>query len=204
MPPTLVVRGTQVAASVGQAVAIGLGLLGLFGNPMLLFIALFVYLGASSEAHAVQMREITHGVVVSDAMVTRFETLPPSGVLEDAVQCLIRTTQHEFPVVDGAGKLRGVLTRDDLIRALRDRGPDAPVLDVMQANIPLVHHRQPLSEALRVMQEGGTAPAVGVVDGTGRLIGYITSEAVGEMMMLHAAMPQGRRARPPNPWGQGG
>ena len=142
--------------------------------------------------------------LAADAMVTRFESLSPSSTVSDAAECLIRTTQHEFPVVDGGGKLRGVLTRDAMVQALRDRGPDAPVLDAMQANIPLVHHRQPLSEALRVMQEGGTAPAVGVVDGTGRLIGYITSEAVGEMMMLHALMPQGRRARPPNPWGQGG
>ncbi|QCN98274.1 CBS domain-containing protein (plasmid) [Azospirillum argentinense] len=186
------VRGTQVAASIGQAVAIGLGLLGLFGNPMLLFIALFVYLGASSEAHAVQMREITHGVVVSDAMVTRFETLPPSGVLEDAVQCLIRTTQHEFPVVDGAGTLRGVLTRDDLIRALRDRGPDTPVLEVMRPDIPVIHRHGKLEEALRLMQEK-SLPAVGVDDGNGRLVGLVTPENVGEMMMVQAARHALRR-----------
>jgi stage IV sporulation protein FB len=197
-------RATQLAASIGQALAFGLGLLGLFGNPMLIFIALFVWLGAGAEAHAAQMREVSRGMLAADAMVTRFESLSPASTVSDAAECLIRTTQHEFPVVDGGGKLRGVLTRDAMVQALRDRGPDAPVLDAMQAGIPLVHHRQPLSEALRVMQEGGTAPAVGVVNGAGRLIGYITPEAVGEMMMLHAALPQGRRARPANPWGQGG
>ncbi|WP_207461360.1 site-2 protease family protein [Azospirillum sp. SYSU D00513] len=185
-------RGTQMAASVGQAVAFGLGLLGLFGNPLLIFIALFVYLGAASEAHAVQMREITRGVAVSDAMVTRFESLSPSSVVEDAVQCLIRTTQHEFPVVDGAGRLRGVLTRDDMIRALRERGPDTPVLEVMRTDIPVVRNRGNLEEALRVMQEN-RLPAVGVTDGEGRLVGLVTPENVGEMMMIQSARPQPAR-----------
>ena len=42
-------RATRIAASIGQAVAFGLGFLGLFGNPPLLFIALFVFLAASHE-----------------------------------------------------------------------------------------------------------------------------------------------------------
>jgi stage IV sporulation protein FB len=184
-------RGTQMAASVGQAFAIGLGLLGLFGNPLLIFIALFVYLGAASEAHAVQMREITRGVIISDAMVTQFERLSPSSVLEDAVQCLIRTTQHEFPVVDGAGRLRGVLTRDDLIRALRERGAQTPVLEVMRSDIPVIQHRRNLQEALQVMQEKGL-PAVGVNDNEGRLVGLVTPENIGEMMMIQAARPAAR------------
>ncbi|MBY0299926.1 MAG: site-2 protease family protein [Methylobacterium sp.] len=189
-------RGTQIAAGVGQAVAFGLGLLGLVGgNPLLIFIAFFVYLGAASEAHAVQMRQVSRGLLAGDAMITRFESLGPNSRVEDAVQGLIATTQHEFPVVDGAGRLRGVLTRDDMIRALRERGPDAPVLEVMRADIPTLRDRQPLEDALRLMQES-RLPAVGVTDGFGRLVGLITPENVGEMMMILTASPQGR---PPLP-----
>lgn len=184
-------RGTQIAATVGQVFAFGLGLLGLFGNPLLLFIALFVYLGAASESQAVQMREFTRGIVVSEAMITRFESLSPSSVLEEAVRCLLHTTQHEFPVVDGAGRLRGVLTRDDMIRALRDRGPETPVLEVMRSDIPVVLQRYTLDEALRLMQEK-RLPAVGVNDNDGRLVGLVTPENVGEMMMVHAARPERR------------
>src|SRR5439155_15926738 len=47
-------RATQIAASVGQGMALLFGLLGLVWNPFLLFIALFVYMGAAEEAATVQ------------------------------------------------------------------------------------------------------------------------------------------------------
>jgi len=194
-------RGTRIAAGVGQAVAFALGLAGLFGgNPLLIFIALFVYMGAAAEASAAQMRDASRGMIASDAAVTRFEGLSPTSTVEDAVECLLRTSQHDFPVVDGVGRLRGVVTRDDMIRALRERGPDASVLDVMRRDIPVLHHRQPLDEVLRAMQEG-RHPAVGVVDSGGRLVGLITPEDVGELMMVQAARPP--RRMPLNPWGPG-
>lgn len=193
-------RGTRIAAGVGQAVAFGLGLLGLLGgNALLIFIALFVYLGAASESHAVQMRQVSRGMLAADAMVSRFESLRPDARVEDAVRCLLATTQHEFPVVDGAGALRGVLTRDDMIRTLKERGPDVPVLEVMRADVPLVRDRASLEAALRLMQGGG-APAVGVVDRDDRLVGLITPENVGELMMVLSAQP-GRRTPRQDPPG---
>ncbi len=197
-------RATQIAAVIGQGVAFVFGLLGLFGNPLLLFIALFVYLGAAAESHSVQLRQVARGMLVTDAMITHFESLTPASSVADAVQCLIRTTQHEFPVVDGAGRLRGVLTRDAMIQALREQGPDTPVIEAMQRDVPVVHPRQSLAEALNLLQEN-RLPAVGVTDGSGRLVGLITPENVGEIMMLHAAHPQDRPQpvdRPParNPW----
>ncbi len=188
-------RGTQIAATVGQVVAFGLGLLGLMSNPLLIFIAVFVYLGAASEAHAVQMRQVSRGMLVSDAMITRFETLTPSSRVDDAVQCLIKTTQHEFPVVDGAGQLRGVLTRDDMVRALRERGPETPVVEVMRSDIPVLHHRLPLEDAMRLMQKD-RLPAIGVTNSQLRLVGLVTPENIAEMMMILAANPK-RSARMP-------
>jgi stage IV sporulation protein FB len=166
---------------------------------MLVFIALFVYMAASSEAHAAQMRQVSRGVMVDDAMVTRFEALGPESRVDDAVELLLRTTQHEFPVLDGAGRLRGVLTRDCMIKALKERGPDASVLDVMRTDIPVVRDRGSLDEALKLMQEK-RLPAVGVANTEGRLVGLVTPENVGEMMMVEAARPGGFR-RGGGPWG---
>lgn len=126
-------RATQVAASIGQALAFLFGLLGLFGNPLLLFIVLFVYLAAAAEAHSVQMRQVARGILAADAAITPFESLSPLRRLADAVQALVRTTQLEFPVVDGAGRLRGVLMRNGMIRALIDDGPHVAVTEIIRA-----------------------------------------------------------------------
>jgi stage IV sporulation protein FB len=194
------IRATEIAAAIGQAVAFLLGFLGLFGNPLLIFIAIFVYLAASAEAHVVAIRAMSRGVPVTAAMMTQFATLTPDEHIDAAVETLLRTSQSEFPVVDGAGRPAGVLGRNDLIRALKERGPDARVADAMTAHIPVLSHRSCLDEAFRVLQEK-SAPAVGIVDASDRLIGLVTSETVGEMLMLHQALPQGTRF---GPWSQPG
>src|SRR6185312_13405409 len=70
-------RATQIAASLGQGLAFAFGFLGLFYNPLLIFIAIFVYLAAASEAHSVALRAMSRGVPVSTAMMTQFATLAP-------------------------------------------------------------------------------------------------------------------------------
>jgi stage IV sporulation protein FB len=189
------VRATEIAATIGQWVAFGLGFLGLFGNPLLIFIAIFVYLAAAAEARLVAVRAMSRGVPVSEAMMTQFATLTTGAPIEEAVETLIRTSQSEFPVVDGAGKPVGVLGRGDLIRALKERGPDARVGDAMAEGIPTVNIRRCLDDAFRVLQEKA-APAVGVVDASGRLVGLITPETIGEMLMVREALPAGVRIGP--------
>ncbi|HXX51000.1 MAG TPA: site-2 protease family protein [Xanthobacteraceae bacterium] len=184
------VRATEIAASVGQAVAFLLGFLGLFGNPILIFIAVFVYLAAAAESHLVAIRAISQGVPVTSAMMTEFATLTPDEHIDAAVETLLRTSQTEFPVVDAVGRPVGLLARNDLIRALKQRGPDAKVADTMTAQMPTLGHRHCLDEAFRLLQEK-SAPAVGVIDASQRLIGLVTSATIGEMLMVHRAMPAG-------------
>jgi stage IV sporulation protein FB len=189
------VRATEIAAMIGQFVAFVLGFLGLFGNPLLIFIAIFVYLAAASEAQLVAVRAMSRGVPISAAMMTQFATLSPDASIDEAVETLLRTSQNEFPVVDGAGRPAGVLGRNDLIRTLKQRGPDARVKDAMTSPLPTVSHRGCLDEAFRILQEKA-APAVGVLDASGRLAGLVTTETIAEMLMVRDALPKGMRLGP--------
>jgi stage IV sporulation protein FB len=184
------VRATEIAASIGQFVAFGLGFLGLFGNPLLIFIAIFVYLAASSEAQLVAMRAMSRDVPVSAAMMTQYATLTADEHIDAAVETLLRTSQSEFPVLDAERRLLGVLGRADMIRALKQLGPNARVDEAMTPDVPTIGHRRCLDEAVRLLQEK-QAPAVGVVDADNRLVGLITSETIGEMLMVRDALPQG-------------
>src|SRR5262245_26965550 len=131
-------RATRVAATIGQGLAFVFALLGLLGSPMLILIAVFIFLAASGEAGYVQAREYTRGYLASHAMITSFQTLSPTASIDDAAALLLRTTQQEFPVVEGAGALRGFLTREALIGALKQSGGATPVLDVMDRDVPVV------------------------------------------------------------------
>jgi stage IV sporulation protein FB len=189
------VRATEVAAMIGQGLAFVLGFLGLFGNPLLIFVAIFVYLAASAESHMVAIRAVSRGVPVTAAMMTQFATLTPEEHVDTAIETLLQTSQGEFPVVNGLGRPLGVLGRNELIRALKERGPGTRVGDAMTGPLPTLSHRSCLDEAFRLLQEK-SVPAVGVINAAGRLIGFVTSATIAEMLMVQRAKPGGARLGP--------
>ncbi|PYJ46749.1 MAG: site-2 protease family protein [Verrucomicrobia bacterium] len=184
-------RATQVAALIGQGFAFAFGFIGLLFNPFLIFIALFVYIGASQEAALAQMKDVSRRFPVSSAMVREFRTLAASATLDEAVDALLATSQHDFPVVDDTGNVAGLLTRHDLIPALRKSDPSLRVGDVMRRDIPTVTTGTRFEDAFRIMQECN-CPAVPVLDRMKRLVGLLTPENVTELMMVHSAMPRRR------------
>jgi Zn-dependent protease/CBS domain-containing protein len=188
-------RATQIAASIGQGCAFVFGFAGLIipNGFMLIFIALFVYVGASQEAALAQMRDVSRRFPVSSAMVREFRSLPVSATLQEAVDALLATSQHDFPVLDENGNVAGILTRHDLIAALRKDDPTIRVGDVMRRDIPTVTTGTRFEEAFRIMQECN-CPAVPVLDNMKRLVGLLTPENVSELMMVQSALPRRRAA----------
>jgi len=112
---------TQAAAHIGQGIAFVFGFLGLFFDPFLLFIALFVWMGASGEAGMVQMRTSLGGIPVQQVMYRDIRTLQPDDTLATAVEQILSGWQQDFPVVYGS-RVLGVLTREDLVRAIAQGG----------------------------------------------------------------------------------
>jgi Zn-dependent protease/CBS domain-containing protein len=179
------VRATQVAASIGQGLAFLFGLFGLFNNPFLLFIAFFVWIGASQEASMVQVRNSISGIPVTQAMQTSFETLSPSDRLDRVVNLILAGSQQDFPVVENE-QFIGVLTRDDFIRALSQKGQNTPVTDVIRRNVPTVDSHEMVEMALMRLQESG-AKTLPVMHG-GRFVGLVTSENITEFLMIRSAL----------------
>jgi Zn-dependent protease len=188
-------RATNIAATIGQFIAFVFGFWGLVGgNPLLIFVALFVYMGAGQEAAATQMRELARHSAVGDAMISDFRTLPATATLGDAADALLATSQREFPITDEAGAVLGLLTRDDLIAGLKQHGPAAPIATSMKPGVRSIPLHASLEQAFTLMNEH-QLPALMVLDSRGQAIGMITPENVGELMMIHSALDGG--SKPP-------
>lgn len=183
------VRATQIAASVGQGMAILFGLLAIvIFNPFLLFIALFVYLGAQQEASFALMRTAIEGLPVSSAMLTQFSPLHPWDTLEEAVRLLLAGSEQDFPVIE-EGKMVGVLTRKRLMRALAEGDERSTrIQNAMQRVCEPADVGEMLDSAFRRMQEN-ECPMLPVVR-EGKLVGLLTAENVGELVMITSSLRQ--------------
>jgi Zn-dependent protease/predicted transcriptional regulator len=184
-------RATRIAARVGQAMAIVFGFVAVTNgfDPFLLFVALFVYLGAEQEANSTLLRSAARGLTARDAMLTEFTALGPGSTLGEAVDHLLAGAEKEFPVLGVNGHLAGVLTSTRLVKSLTLADRDTRVFEVMELPGPPVEAGAPLDAALDRLRESAAA-MLPVVHG-GRLVGVLTLENVGELMMLAAAV--GRR-----------
>lgn len=180
------VRATQIAANIGQGIALILGFIGLFSNPFLMFIAFFVWIGASQEASMVQVRNSVSGIPVTRAMLTDFKTLSPRDNLSQVVALILSGSQHDFPVVDANGRVAGVLDRDSFMRALTQHGQSAPVMDFIRRDLPQVDSFDMIEMALTRLNESAskTLPVIH----QGQLVGLITAENITEFLMIRSAL----------------
>lgn len=188
-------RATNIAATIGQGMAIVFGFLGIFTNPMLLFIAFFVWIGANQEASAAELKTSMAGARVRDAMLTEFRVLSPESTLADAARMLLAGSQQDFPVIH-QGQLAGILSRGLLIKGLKESGEQAPVLSVMSQSMEILHPDELLDHALERgggTERGGAMPVV--IDG--KVVGLLTPENIGEYFMIRSALARRSGNRPP-------
>jgi CBS domain-containing protein len=184
------VRATLTASHVGQALALVFGLIGLFAaNPFLVFIALFVWMGAEAEASTVQVRTLG-GVPVQRVMLTEFRTLQPDDTLANAVNHVLAGFQHDFPVVFGDHVL-GILTREDLMKALAQRGSEVHLREVMRRDVPAVDSHDMLERALPVLRSSGLRSIP--VEHDDRLVGMLDLENVAEFLTVQSALRRSQR-----------
>ena len=190
------VRATQIAANVGQGIALVFGFIGMFTDPFLVFIALFVWIGASQESGVAQMKNIVSGIPVARAMITDFKTLSPRDTLAQAVGLILAGSQHDFPVVDAVGQVAGVLERDTFMRALTQHGQSAPVMNFIRRDLPEVDSYDMLEGVLTRLQESNlkTLPVLHA----GQLVGIITMENISEYLMIRSALKVSNRILNPS------
>ncbi|HEY9428870.1 MAG TPA: site-2 protease family protein [Gemmatimonadaceae bacterium] len=184
-------RATRIAAEVGKGFALVFGIVGLFvlRDPWLVLIALFVWLGAAGEAAMAQQNTAFDGIRVERVMIRDVRTLTPDDPLSRAVDEVLSGFQQDFPVLE-RGAVVGVLTRSDLMKALAAHGPTSRVGDAMDRAFAVTDPNDELEDALARLRSC-RCKTLPVVRGH-ELVGVLTTENVGEFMMVQSAMRAGQ------------
>jgi Zn-dependent protease/CBS domain-containing protein len=178
-------RATMMAARIGRVFALLFGVVGLLYNPLLVLIALFVWLGAASESSATQMHTMLSGVNVERVMIRDVRTLAPGDTLDVALHHVLEGFQTDFPVVEN-GKVVGVLTRAGLLGGLAREGREAPVAHSMETSFSTAESGEPAERAMATLGECRCRTLPVLTDG--RLSGVLTPDNVGEYVMIEAAL----------------
>lgn len=190
-------RATQIAATLGRAMAFVFGFIAVTEGPiMLLLIAFFVWIGASQEASLAQMKSTLGGIPVAEAMLRDFYTLHPGDTLGRAVELILAGSQHDFPVLED-GRTVGILSRSALMAALAQQGPHSTVGQAMAREFQEAAPHELLETAFARLQEA-QADCLPVLS-RGQLVGLLTSENVAEYLLIRKALRQAPGASQPPP-----
>ncbi len=177
-------KATRVAASIGQLLALGFIFIGFFFNPFLIFIGLFIYLGAQGESSVVEAQSLLSGYTVGHALLREIPVLEIHETIEQASDKLLATQNRNFLVVSN-GEPVGTLSRDEIIRALRQGKGHVAIEESMDANFLRLDVNEPLEQAWLKLHRA--RKTVAPVYQQNRLVGLLDTENISEFLMIRDA-----------------
>jgi Zn-dependent protease/predicted transcriptional regulator len=175
------VKATQIAANAGKLVALFFIIYGLFNNPFLILIGVFVIFGAQTEYEYTRSRSLISGITTGDIMMHNFTPLHPLQTIGDAIKVLLNGRENKFVVIDN-GVLTGVITKNDIIRGLQSSGDQALIQHYMTPHPVTVQADMPLQNAydMMVQQRFSLLPVMK----NGQLVGLLDMDNIAEALMI--------------------
>jgi predicted transcriptional regulator len=155
------------------------------GNPFLIFIGFFIFLGAQGESEAVQTKSALQGYRVADVVMRNFTTLQSYQPLQAAVELLLNGQSRNFLIMEGNRPV-GTLSRDEIVKALSQHGLDVSIDKVMNADIVFLQSEMPLEIAWQKMQQHRIEFAPVMYQEY--LAGVVDIENIAEFMMVQSVL----------------
>jgi Zn-dependent protease/CBS domain-containing protein len=143
-------RATRIAANIGKGIAVVMAVFGFFYNFWLIFIAVFVYIGASQETQATEISIALEDLKVRDIMTPHVEFVSPDFTLHQFID-FIHTHKHSsYPVLEH-DKLVGIITVMDLHNINREHQDTTSIRDVMHKEVLTISPDEPANTAFKTM-----------------------------------------------------
>lgn len=169
------VKATRRAADIGKIFATLMFLLGLSSlNFMLIFVAFFVYVGASEEGKATEISVSLEGIRVRDIMSRDVTTVSDDMTLQDLKELMFQEKHRGYPVMDDGASLQGIVTLSNLLSVPEERRAVTRVGEVMARKLYVIAPEEQASTAMKMMNDLAVH-RLPVMDGD-RLAGIVSRE----------------------------
>ncbi len=178
------VLATRIAARTGQFIAILFVFWGLFSNPFLVFIGIFIFLAAQAEATFTQTHSMLSNTSVSDVTMRNYTTLDENDTLQAATQELLNGQVSNFLVLKNSSVV-GTLSKKNLIKGITEKGMAYPVKDFMDKNFFVLQPDMLLEDVYKRMIEENMK--ILPVYSNDKLIGAVDTENILEYVMIKNA-----------------
>jgi Zn-dependent protease/predicted transcriptional regulator len=173
------VEATNIAASIGQALAIVFFILGFFVNPFLILIAFFIFFGAYGENQMVKQNSLLQGHLVKEATLTNITVLRPDNNVQEVIDILLASTEKDF-VVAQDNDIVGIVTQKDVIKYAKT--PSTLVRDIMDKNFLVIDESTEITKVLELV--GKEKKSFFPVTSNEKLVGAIDMVNISEFILL--------------------
>jgi chloride channel protein, CIC family len=127
----------------------------------------------------IKNEDLMENITVSEVMFKNVVTVSDTSTVREAGLLVKSTTHRGFPVLDNLGRLKGIISHQDINAALKEGNGDKPVAEIMTTDLLFCYPEESLRNALEKMGERdiGRLPVV-EHDDPEHLIGLITRKGI--------------------------
>jgi predicted transcriptional regulator len=179
------VKATQIAGSIGQFMGIAFVFIGLFYNPILVLIGIFIFLGAQAEITHTTQTSLLKGFLVQDVLMRKFPIIAYDAPLSKAIEKLLDGQSTHFVVVKDDAPV-GTLSREEIMKGLKDGNEGTQVEKVANLSPLKLEVYQPLEDAYKLMST--ETKKVALVYEEKLFLGMIDQENISEFIMVKLAL----------------
>ncbi len=173
---------TKYAARVGQLLAVGFIFIGIFYNPFLIFIGLFVIMGAQMETEYTESRFFIKGYKVRDVLMKQFISIDVNEPLNTAITSLLDSQSKIFLITENNEPI-GTLNRDQIIFSLSKHGENYPIREAMNTNLIFLEVETPLEDIFELVYHNKSN--LMLVIENNHIVGTLDTENLLEFLLIN-------------------
>jgi Zn-dependent protease/CBS domain-containing protein len=182
---------TQIAARIGQFIALCFILIGIISNPILILIGLFVIFSAQVETESVEFKNLLKGYTVRDVVMKEYQTIEEDEKIKKAIAILLESEHRKFLVTQNS-RLVGTLNKNQIIKALSEKGEEEYIYNVMDRSLAYIDIDTELEKVIEQLYE--KKGSLLIVNENDQLVGILDADNLSEFILINSIKAQQSQA----------